>query len=560
LQFVPKTKVNTMIESNAAPLELAETTEPMSEYDKFGIGADHGVDREAMVRILESLRYRRDAMIEERPLEALALSIVVEAAGNVIRSALVSDRVRRENCETARRKAALERHKLSDGFFRKVLKEPGIALAEARLHFECRSRVIELWRCLGRSLARFEGWNSEELKLAFALCGSTDAAVLTSRESVKLDRALRLDRQRPEKNRSEVVEKVMKGYIDRLIATLERISPDHAELHRFVIASVQEKSLELMDLIGVEDRDAIDKLKASETDRHAARRRWASVRAFVAARIREWRVGNRAFEKVDTGHGQTAAAESIGLAEMRKADWARKATSAAIADFQKSLALGKSIGLPDLMNPKPPKASRTSDGQGTMSVCSIATAMADAVFSDTTVKVKPRRGRKLADRNPGKPICSIPRDSLGRFLPGFICTQPRDAKDRFVKAGDVGEIGCGKGSRFEPAVEKVCRGLRATSEGMRLLGEASKNVEHRDRANRAGDSVNEPGETNGVIWLQQGSGAGYAIGAGLSVLADFDETVQNGDTRRCTGDGNGTGPISENSQEPERDAEGDDER
>ncbi len=484
----------------------------------------------AILRIQGVLRVKRDAFVEERPLDALALSIVVQAAGNVRRAWQTGRRVRTENREAARRRAAIERLKASDTLFRKLMKEPGVALAEAKFTAEGCRRVIELWRCLGDSLAAKEGWGADETKLARALSGSAETAMRTTRERIRLERALDTDRQRPMREMVATVDRVMAHYCERLVQSLDRLDQGERNLHEVVLESVQDKSFELMSMIGFEDREAILRFRDRFHDANSGKLQWAATRAYVAGRIREWHAKWIELERRTSVESEEDQADAFGLAEMRKAEWARKGLSAAIADFQKTLALAKSIGLTDSLAPKPPKPSRTAEASLTMQVEKSSLNAFDACDRPVDRDIRNRRDTasrtvrvqrsRPADATPAA-NSKLPRDASGRFAPGAACTQPRGPGGRFVRAGSNMPAG-------PDAEETTIRtSLRPTASGWQALLAITPNVAGRDQASRQGGSFAMKGEHDDAIFESSGGPDCAQAGGGTIALADFGENGQN---------------------------------
>jgi len=179
----------------------------------------------------------------------------------------------------------------------------------------------------------------------------------TTRDRIRLERALETDRQRPMREMVTTVDRVMGHYSERLMQSLDRLDHGERNLHEVVLESVQDKAFELMSMIGIEDREAIVRFRDRFQDANSGKLQWAATRAYVAGRIREWHAKWLELTLQKPVESDDDRADAFGLAEMRKAEWARKGLSAAIADFQKTLALAKAIGLTDSIAPKPPKPS-----------------------------------------------------------------------------------------------------------------------------------------------------------------------------------------------------------
>ncbi|MBI1324307.1 hypothetical protein GC170_14140 [bacterium] len=517
----------------------------------------------AFLRSQNVLRGKRDELVAERPLDALALSIVLQAAGNVRRAQQTVRIIRKENRESARRRASLERHKASDTLVRKLLKEPGVALAEARLTPEGCLRVIELWSCLGDALVSRDGWGEAESKFARALCGSADSGVRTTRDRIRLDRALDMDRQRPMRELVGTVERVMGHYVDRLMASLERLEPGKRNLHEVVLESVQEKAFELMSVIGVEDREAILRYREVSNAANSGRTRWAATRAYVASRIREWRAIRNALISETLSFQDDAEMESLGLAEMRKAEWARKGLSAAIADFQKTLALGKAIGLPELLSPKPPRPSRAAEAEMPVRVekNSLPAVAADVrgyaeemkVSKESASRTERASRNAQAKRKPGG-ISKLPRDPRGRFVAGAACTQPRGAGGRFVKAGANDAAGA------MSQASTISHSLRPTSAGWQTLMAITPNVAGREQSARHGAASSKNGESCEVP-LDFGPASYESEAAGATiVLADFGENGQNECLNPMPEASEAAEPFSGWPEDEDRGVAGDDQR
>lgn len=532
--------------------KMDERVTPMADEPGKDTGARGAV--EPLNRILANLIGHLETLIDNRPLDALALSLVVTAAENVRAATRTVDQVRRENLETSRRQAALQRYRAAETLTRRLAEAPGLALAEAKFSPEGCRCVINLWRGLSEALAHRDGWNDDQWNLARALTGCPSIAFRTTRERVALDRAHNRDRQRPRQALTATVDRVMNHYVDRLGQLLEKLAPEQKLLHEVVIATVEDKAFELSRMIGPEDREAIASLRERIQANQSGRLRWAALRGFVAGQIRTWKAF-RNCQQAETGRiADAAGLESIGTAEMRKADWARKNLSAAIADFQKTLALGKSIGLPEVICPKPVKAAKkpAADEPAPMGETS-------AVAKVETHSVRPARaaGVKLAPVAKTASIANddsaerrfgvqsvaaeidaaglagpvrvaaggcrlahraesyLPRDRHGRFLPGVIVRSPRDRQGRFLKQVSANRAGCRRCACSKSRGNcTVTQPLRATAQGRTDLRRVEPNVRTRDQAVsgpvREADSIRDGSDT----------------------LADFTENVQNDDSTR----------------------------
>lgn len=531
---------------------------------------------EPLDRILANLNGHLETMIDKRPLDALALSLVVAAAENVRAATRTVDQVRRENLAAARRHAALQRYRAVEALSRRLTEAPAMALAEAKFSPEGCRGVINLWRGLSESLAHRDGWNEVQWNLARALTGCPLVSIRTTPERISLDRALNQDRQRPLQAMSGTIDRVMIHYVDRLGKLLEDLAPNQEQLHEVVIATVQDRAFELARMISDEDREEIESLRERLQASQSGRLRWAALRTFVAGQIRSWKaIRNR----LQAGPGRNADAdglESLGTAEMRKADWARKNLSAAIADFQKTLALGKSIGLPEVICPKPAKtAKKASDesasirGKGTpemVEIQSIHPAIDPVVKAAPTAKTAsiandvaaqklqvqavaagnaaaPVRVSARACREAQRAESYLPRDSRGRFLPGVIVRMPRDRRGRFLKRNAAKRAGCrGRECTKSGEICTVTRPLRATSQGLAGLRRVEPNVRGRDQAVAGpafgADSVRDTSDT----------------------LADFAENGQNGDSTRMPAPDPDSESRTDLPPEPGRGVTGDGER
>jgi|GEM_PF-6049858 len=517
-------------------------------------------DLQSLGRILGNLQGHLETLIDQRPLDALALSLVVQAAENIRTASRTAERVRQENAESARRRAALERFRTADALQRRLAEAPALALAEAKASQEGCGGVIALWRSLGEALAGGEGWNDEELTLARALTGSADPSLKTTRPRVRLERALDRDRQKPLADLVATTDRVMHSYVDRLAVILNDLGIDDRNLHEIVIETVVDKSFELSSMIGVDDREAIARYRERTQARFSGRTRWATVRAFVAGQIRIWKSIRNQRAKIEDIEDDGFATESLGLAEMRKADWARKNLSAAIADFQKTLALGKSLGLPEVICPKPPKpgkqalgTEKTTNGRSIDSETEsnslrpapepiVKAPRARANSADCTranvrtieIADKMTRVRTTDLRFRNQPAESrLPRDARGRFLPGAVVSQPRDSRGRFRKANSKVEVRRAVPNPVRPEVcRTMTRPLRPTSKGQSHLRMVEPNVAGREQAT-----------------------AGAA-----NVLADFAENVQNDETNRMPGSDQVSESRSDLPPDTERGVAGDGER
>ena len=556
---LPDTGTKARFETHTEGVSIAPATDDMPDAESDETMAD----ALAFLRTLGVLRGKRDEFVTERPLDALALSIVVQAASNVRRAWQTSRRIRRENRESARRRAALERYKSSDTLPRKILKEPGLALAEARSTPEGCLRVIELWRCLGDALISKNGWGDEEMKLARALAGSADSGVRTTRDRIRLDRALDSDRQRPMREMVATVERVMGHYVDRLMLSLERLEPGQRNLHEVVLESVQEKAFELMSMIGVDDREAILRFREKSMSANAGRGHWAATRAYVAARIREWRAIRNASIRKTRNDEIEAEMESFGLAEMRKAEWARKGLSAAIADFQKTLALGKAIGLPDQLCPKPPKPSRTAEASMPLRVdrSHLSAVVAETRCTepemqppgDSAIRAK-RVRRHRQGRHEHAAISKLSRDPRGRFASGSTCTQPRGPGGRFVKAG------ANQAEMSSVERSTVIHSLKPTNSGWQALMAITPNVAGRDQAARQGGAVVDFGKDGENPIESPSDPIVPAAGGATIALADFAENRQNDDLTPMPEAPEAAEPFSGWLDEKDRGVAGDDQR
>ncbi len=536
------------------------------------------LDRGSLDRILGNLRGHLETLVDHRPLDALALSLVVQAADNIRTASRTADRVLRENAESARRRAALERFRTADDLQRRLAVAPGLALAEAKFSQDGARAVIALWRSLGESLSGSEGWNDEELSLARALTGSSHPSLKTTRERVRLEQALDRDRQKPLADLVSTVDRVMHGYVDRLAAILGTMGIDSRNLHEIVIETVQDKAFELSNMIGADDREAIARYRERTQALYSGRLRWATARAFVAGQIRAWKsIRNRRAAIDDQNEAETSL-ESLSTAEMRKADWARKNLSAAIADFQKTLALGKSIGLPEVICPKPPKPGKqTGAAEKRTNVCtdesetrkqSIRSAFEPIVkaarpvtqsheakiANHRTIETDAETTRRHADDR----ICSnqptgisLPRDARGRFVAGAVVRQPRDARGRFrksdSKAGGSNQVL--QTSASSGTFRTLTRSLRPTSKGLDHLRTVVPNVTGREQASLCGKGGS----------CESPAGCGEVPG-GAKSLADFAENVQNDGMNRMPGSDQVKESRSDLPPDTERGVAGDGER
>jgi hypothetical protein len=449
----------------------------------YGIPLDAAEsDQAAMQLILTNLRAQRDAKVEERPLEALALALAVESAENMCRSSRILAQVHRENQANALHRAVLERRKAIDGLEQRLLKAPVTALSEAENSAAGCARVVELWRYLGESLTGSEGWNAAETKLAWALIGSTTPGVRTSRLRSKLEDAVQADRRRPAVAANRLVDRLMNGYVRNLLDGLATRMNGDMSLHAAILEFVGEKAMELGKLLDPKDREALELMRKDREMPQAGRKVWISTRRFVSERIREWRQKKAVRESAEAISAASLSFESFGPAEMKKAEWARKGAGAAIADFQKTLALAKSLGLIESSPSKSAKGPEALRAQG--------------FVTDGTMDV----GREI--------VTDLQLKSDERVVKAKVAqprrTQPRNALGQFVSA----------------------QSLRSTEQGRKMLTALIEaNLKHREAAMNDAAKASETGESGDSAGFAV-SGSGATSGTAIA-LAEFSENVQN---------------------------------
>ena len=305
---------------------------------------------------IEKLYEQHDKLLESSPLLGVGILLVIATAEDLVRTRKESVLIHRQNLQAAQLRNDKDQRQAGGSIETRLLKDPVKTVSELRTSYRGCMDLIGLWSGLGSVLLKKNGWNEMEIKMACSLLG-INHEIRCSREWTRLDRGMNADKARPFKALEMNLQSQLREYSKDFSERMAELYPAEQSAYAVGLCMMQEWRLGLeyrLEANRYYDLKAYEKWRMDEI---TSRKYWVDTRRFVAMKIRELR-REAAFliNQNDSSSGPIALLKFTSQ-ELKAAEWARKMLVSSISNFQKSMAMAKSIGL--LGDGKSKKAPKT---------------------------------------------------------------------------------------------------------------------------------------------------------------------------------------------------------
>ncbi len=313
-----------------------------------------------MEAAINQLYAEHENLMQTNSLLGTGMLVVIASAEDLVHSRRESLQISKQNALEAHRRNEVDAREAAGTLEQAILKDPIRTLAQSRSTIQGCRDLIALWTGLGSVLLKKDGWNEMEIKLACSLIG-VNHKVRCSKDWTRLDRCMTADKARPYQVLELNLQEQLRQYASDFSKRMIELYPEMESPYSVGLCMMEEWRL------GLEYRLQENKyydLKAYEfwrINEVTSRKYWSQTRSFVASQIRGLRRQAAAVANLSEKVACPPAALKFTAQEMKAAEWSRKMIVSTTSNFQKSMAMAKSIGL--LNDSAPPKRKSKTDSR-----------------------------------------------------------------------------------------------------------------------------------------------------------------------------------------------------